>query len=359
VNGPPGGALAPRAAAFAERLGGRFEISTTFRERGGRQGIGDFLATLSALRPAATYVIDMAYAGVLAAARWRRSSGAAYAIDTGDAIFALARSAGLRGPLGLAATWALEEFGLRDANAIVVRGTYHRELLSQRGVDATVVQDGVEAGRFASREVPHLRASLAPAGELTVGLLGNTVWSTRLGIGYGWELVEIMRELKGEAVRGIMIGSGTAIPILKERAASYGVSEQLTFIPHIPYDTIADYLSAIDICLSTQTNDVPGNVRTTGKLPLYLAAGRYILASDVGEAARVLPQSMRVRYDGTVDRAYPSRVAARVRELLSDRKALDVSEGMSAIARARFDYDVLAPRVGSVLDELIAASRAS
>jgi hypothetical protein len=68
----------------------------------------------------------------------------------------------------------------------------------------------------------------------------------------------------------------------------------------------------MDICLSTQTNDVVGWVRTTGKLPLYLAAGRYVLASRVGEAARVLPEEM------LVDGMDPSQwVAAALRTVVN------------------------------------------
>ena len=144
-------------------------------------------------------------------------------------------------------------------------------------------QGGVVAADFSPRTVPDLRARLAPDGEMTIGLIGNSVWNERLGIGYGWELVEVMRELRDLPVRGVMIRSGTAVPILKAGAVEYRVADSISFIPQIPYDSVADYLSAIDICFSTQMNDVPGNVRTTGKFPLFLAGGRYILASEVGE----------------------------------------------------------------------------
>ena len=116
---------------------------------------------------------------------------------------------------------------------------------------------------------------------------------------------------------------------------------------------LPDLLSACDICLSTQTNDVPGNVRTTGKLPLYLACGRYVLASDVGEARHVLPPDMLVPYKGTVDRAYPARLADRVRAIAGDRSRLALGAGGAAIAREHFDYEMLAGRVSQVLSEAL------
>src|SRR5205814_9698643 len=117
-----------------------------------------------------------------------------------------------------------------------------------------------------------------------------------------------------------------------------------------PMSELPSLINACDVCLSTQTNDVPGNVRTTGKLPLYLACGRYVLASRVGEAARVLPADMLVPYDGTVDRGYPARLAERIRELIGDRVRLRLGTAGVAIARNHFDYDRLATRVESVLD---------
>ena len=98
---------------------------------------------------------------------------------------------------------------------------------------------------------------------------------------------------------------------------------------------------------------------TTGKLPLYLALGRFVLASDVGEAALVLPPAQRVPYHGLVDPAYPARLADRVRALLANPGlAADAAAGNRAVARERFDYDMLAARVGDVLDRVLSAGGA-
>jgi len=184
VNGRTELPVVPRAKVFAERLGDHFDIVIGYRDQLRLKAIKSFVNFLGFARPDATYVIDMAYAGVIAA-----------------------------------------------------------------------------------------------------GICRSLVTSS----------------------------SGTATRMLRARAVGYGVADRIDFIPQIPYDSIGEYLSAIHICFSTQTNDVPGNMRTTGKLSLNLAAGRYILASDVGEAARVLPASKLESYQGTVDRAYFGRMlSARV-----------------------------------------------
>ena len=108
----------------------------------------------------------------------------------------------------------------------------------------------------------------------------------------------------------------------------------------------------MDICLSTQTNDLPGQVRTTGKLPLYLAAGKYILASRVGEASLVMCDEMLVDYAGVRDESYPRELADRVTQLLNDRGRLARGADNVAVARLRFDYGVLSQRLAEMLDSL-------
>jgi glycosyltransferase involved in cell wall biosynthesis len=134
-----------------------------------------------------------------------------------------------------------------------------------------------------------------------IGMVGSVVWSPVRESCYGWELVEIVKQLQGNIdrpVRGIMVGDGSGLPRLKERCQQLGIEGLVEFAGRVPYAELPGWLHRMDICLSTQTNDVVGWVRTTGKLPLYLAAGRYVLASRVGEAARVLPEEMLVDGEG-------------------------------------------------------------
>jgi hypothetical protein len=92
-------------------------------------------------------------------------------------------------------------------------------------------------------------------------------------------------------------------------------------------------------------------VRTTGKLPLYLACERFVLATEVGEAARVLPREMLLRYDGVLDRAYPERLATRIRALVPQGRLS--SRASRLIAAEHFDYDRLAPKVERVLESAL------
>jgi glycosyltransferase involved in cell wall biosynthesis len=355
VNGSPESAMGARAQAFASRLEKDFHLGIEYRRGNRLAAAAKFLKFLRRERPAVTYVFDMGYSGVLAATIHRATARNRMIIDTGDAITALARSMG-RGPVGICLTAALERLALSAADQIVVRGTRHMEWLAKRNVPATVIPDGVEVSQFALRARSDLKARLGLADRFTVGLVGSSILSSRLGICYGWDLIEVIHLLREEKVNGLMIGDGSGIAHLKTRCEALGIADRVVFTGRIPQRDLPGYLMAMDVCLSTQTNDLPGQVRTTGKLPLYLAAGRYILASRVGEAALVLPDEMLVDYNGTVDRGYPARLAERVRGLLAHPERLRARDQGPAIAREHFDYEILARRIAGTLTSLLASS---
>lgn len=347
VNGSPMSAMGVRARGLASRLGATYEPHFVYRPAGGKLAAAQAMArVLAALDPDLLYVLDMGISGVLASwrQRWRRR--VPWIVDTGDAITALALAARLRGPLGVAATWLLEESSLRSAHRIVVRGSFHREILSRRGIEACWIPDGFEKELFFPEPKP-------ACPDLVVGLLGSVVWNGSIEATYGWDLVELLAALPEAPLRGLLIGGGSGLHALREYATKRGVAHRLEFVGQVPYEKLRSSLNRLDIALSTQTNDLPGQVRTTGKLPLYLACGRFILASRVGEASRVLPECMLLDYKGSRDLSYPARLALRVQALLAHPESLH-AEGLAVGARQapQFEYAVLSDRVKSLLDSL-------
>src|SRR4051794_7979038 len=128
VNGEEHSAAGERARAFATRLSDRFKLSIIHRAGGKALATLRMLTALCRARPTVVYVMEMAAAGVLAASCYRLvSRRARVVIDTGDAIYELVRSSGMRGRVGQWLTWLLERFALAMADQLVVRGTFHKE----------------------------------------------------------------------------------------------------------------------------------------------------------------------------------------------------------------------------------------
>jgi glycosyltransferase involved in cell wall biosynthesis len=303
------------------------------------------------LRPEVLYVLDMGVSGVAAALPFRLLGARAVIIDTGDAITALARAAHLRGPAGVAATWLLEESGLRLASHIVVRGFFHHELLARRGIHSTWIPDGFE------RELFYPAETQSGSTDLCIGLVGSVTWTGSLAATYGYDLIELLAALSDLPVRGVLVGDGSGLERLRAHAYARGVSDRITFAGHVPYVALRPWLQSFDIALSTQTNDLVGQVRTTGKLPLYLACGCFILSSRVGEAARVLPQEMLVDYEGSRDPHYPARAAAHLRGLIRAKTPFRAL-GLATANRLapQYDYDRLSLQLASLVARLAPAA---
>jgi glycosyltransferase involved in cell wall biosynthesis len=356
VNGGAGSAMGIRARSFAERLADRFDLHTLYRT-GGRLGAARrFFSDLRATRPAAVYVLDVVAPSVLAALAFRRLTGAALIVDTGDAVGAIARQLG-RGRAATALSDRLERAALDGADRLVVRGSYHAVVLGNQGHSATVIPDGVDPAQFRPVPTDDLRKTLGLDGHLVVGAMGSSVWNARLGTCYGFELPDVLAALRDRPVKALFIGGGGGVEHVQAKARALGVADRLVCVGPKPYDELPAYLCALDVAVSTQTDDLVGRVRTTGKLPLYLACGRFVLSTRVGEAARVLPEAMLVDYAGSSDPAYPPRLAARVADLLAHPERLDVAASASALARRHFGYDRLAERAADVIDAALAARR--
>jgi len=359
VNGEVGSAMGQRARSLAAHLSGRFDIHIAYRSEQRIVSIFSWQKILSILyfarflarvKPRVTYVFDISYSGILGASLYKLWSGNYLIIDTGDAIYELARSFGTRGALGEWLTWSLERFSYWVADQIVVRGTFHQRLLAEQGIQAEVIRDGVETEMFTPGQVDELRQQYELDGLLAVGIVGTVVWSPRAQICAGWELVEAIRLLRHAPVKGIMIGGGLGLLRLKALCQEYGIEDKMLFLDYLAYDQLPRYLNLMDVCLLTQPNEIAYQVRTTGKLPLYLACGRYILASRIGEAALVLNDDMLVEYEGLKDLQYPQKLAERISILLDQPERPAYLPDHVALAKAEFDYSVLAEKLANLLE---------
>lgn len=359
ANSEAEGAMAIRARSFASRLSGDFDIHIAYRSGNRILASFRFLVMLLRVRPAICYVFDMGFSGVLGASIYRAVSSCRMVTDTGDAIYELSCNSGNRRAGSLALTWLLERFALWVSDRIVVRSHPHQELLLARGITSVVIPDGVDTEQFRPQLSSDVRTKYGLEGATVIGLLGSLIWNTRWQMCYGWELVEAFDSLRDLPVKGLIIGEGSGLARLKEQCLACGLGNRIIFAGRISYDDLPRYLNAMDICLSTQTNDTAGQVRTTGKLPLYLACGRFVLASRVGEAARVLPSEMLVHYEGTKDCEYPGRIADRLRWLIDRPERIGNRAESVAIAQAHFDYNMLSDRLRQTLGDLLPLEKTS
>jgi len=355
VNGSEASAAGVRAKMFAQSLPSAWDIRFKYRPIPKWQGILPFIQSALRFRPDIIYVMDTAYTGVLTGCISKRLVGCKLVTDTGDVAFELAKSRGMSSNKQLALINWIEQMAINNSDCLVVRGSYHKSLLESTGVSNVVfIPDGVDTYAVKSADATILKTELNLEKSLIVGLVGKMSWSERHQMCYGWDVIEALGLLKDVPVKALLVGDGNGRSILESRAKQLGVASRVVFAGQIPYDDLPCYLSAMDVCVSTQSNDLVGMVRTTGKLPLYLAYGKYVVATNVGEASRVLPGvGCLLPYNGVRDDTYPPRLAEQLRKLLAEPKLLSISEKARQVARDNFDYKMLAKRVENVCRELV------
>ena len=248
-----------------------------------------------------------------------------------------------------------ERFMVVSARCVVVRGLAHKAMLPGQ---VTVYAPDLAPKGAGPRDDAELRQRLGLDNKFVVGIVGSLTLAPRLGTAYGWDLLQAMAVLPDD-VTALIVGDGDGRSMLETKARALGVRERCVFVGRVASAAVPSWIGLMHAAISTQTNNSVGAVRTTGKLPLYLACGCPVLASDVGEARRVLgPLGWTIRYDGIVDEAYPARLAEMIAKWVRDpggtpmrrRQALELSA-------QHFDVERVQARVREAVESVSTACR--
>ncbi len=346
VNDSESGVMGLRARNFAGYFDRECVTQIRYREGGKASSIRAFNRAVKDFKPDLLYVMNVGYAAGLASLWARLFRGVEFFIDHGDPSYELLKNSGRptwEAWLVRAAEWTL----LNLSRGIVARGRNLADELSNRfGYKVIYVPDGVESQTFKPMDVTDLRRSHGLEKALTVGVAGSIVWSDRHQICYGWDIIDALPILSDLPVKAIIVGDGTGLPHLKERARRHGVEDRVLFTGRVSHDKVPEYINLMDVCVSTQTNDSVGKSRTTAKLPEYLACGRFIIATDVGGAAELISSNgFLLPYHGIYDATYPGRLAEKIAWLHQNPEALERGLYGVEISNRQFEYANLARRV--------------
>lgn len=353
-----------RARALAEHVGQRLNISILYADAVGLWGsLKCFLYILNEIwkgRYNFVYLISQHPARVLAATLARLLLGCRFCIDTGDVVYELRRDIGVMNPLSLVGLKLWESFSLQLPDVIVVRGLYHKEWLEKRGFkNVFFIPDGVDLTIFRPMNCAKLRFELKLANQLTVGFVGSIGWGEKVPrYNPGWDLIEVMRHVKGLPVAAVIIADGPGLEHLRRKAEETGVIENCKFLGRVPQNDLPHYLGLIDLCLLSLPDTLAGQVRTTGKLPEYLACERYVLASNVGTATYILKGTDMLLPVDNMHPRHVSYIVARLKRIFDDPSLLERRKIGRAIAQKYFDYKVLSNTLVKMVESVLRIRKA-
>lgn len=350
------GAIGLRATELSRRLStDRFTTRVVYRQRRNLPAVPVFLKALMRERPALVYLLNISLAGAVAGLLAKQAARRRLIVEVGDPLVEHFKNAG-HPAIVCAAVGAVERLVLSVADEVVVRGAWLGEYFSRRGPFRAYhwLPDGVDLDVFRPMPVDDAKRACGVSGKYVIGTVGRLTWTAAHAIGYGWDIVEALADIDDEDVVGLIVGDGEGVAHLKRRAAERKISHRVHFPGWVPHTQVPCYVNAMDVCVSTQTNDPVGWSRTTAKLPEFMACGRTVLATEVGEAAALLKGTGQLLpYEGLRDDSHPRRLARRIRQIRGGDVTIRAGEQNRAAAERLFDYDVLAERLGALLDDVL------
>jgi glycosyltransferase involved in cell wall biosynthesis len=86
----------------------------------------------------------------------------------------------------------------------------------------------------------------------------------------------------------VVVGSGWRLPELKEMASEMGLDGRVVFTGAVPYREVPEYLAAADVVVACFEDNEATRAKSPLKVVEYLAAGKAIVASAVGEVERMV-----------------------------------------------------------------------
>ncbi|HEY2592886.1 MAG TPA: glycosyltransferase family 4 protein, partial [Chloroflexota bacterium] len=245
----------------------------------------------------------------------------------------------------------VEAINLRAADRVIVVSGVLREELVARGVPAdriVVSPNAVDTRMFrADTAGQHVRRQIGAVSDVVVGFSGTFgAWH---GIPTLARTLGLVLEARPNA-RWLLLGDGPLRPLVDQAMASGQVADRVARMGMRPHAEMPSYLAACDVLVSPHGKQADGGefFGSPTKLFEYMAAGRPIVASNVGQIGEVLTDGESALLVPPDD---PQALAAAVIRLIDDG-CLRVRLGSAAreAAEVRHTWRQNAERVLECLD---------
>jgi glycosyltransferase involved in cell wall biosynthesis len=151
-------------------------------------------------------------------------------------------------------------------------------------------------------------------------------------------------------LRLMIVGDGPARPAIERLIAEFAVDQEVVLVGNVPHVDVPRYLAAMDIAAAPYGNVSPDFYFSPLKLFEYMAAGRAVIAPQLGQISELLDNGE----NGILYTPGETAELANGLVTLAERADLRTSLGRRAAetARARFTWEATARRVVALAGEL-------
>ncbi len=165
-------------------------------------------------------------------------------------------------------------------------------------------------------------------------------------------LVAVAERLRGTGARLVVVTEGRGRDALETARAAGGLDDVLLLLDYVPYADFPQVLGAADVTLVLLEEEA-GTFSVPPKVLASLAAGRPVVAAM--PADNLATTTVERAQAGVVTRPGDHTAFARaVADLLADdERRARAGAGARAYATATFDIEVIADRIGAVIEETV------
>lgn len=171
----------------------------------------------------------------------------------------------------------------RLVDSVAYSTQYIKELALQRGADPRGLLHGhvgADIEKFnPSRSGEEIR-KLFPPNSKIIAYIGQLEEGSYVDL-----LIKAAPKIIAEfpESRFLVVGGGFRLPLYKKLSDDIKVNSYFHFTNYVPHDTVPDYVAAADICVACFEDNELTRCKSPLKIAEYLAAGKVIVASAVGD----------------------------------------------------------------------------